>query len=244
MSWIDVPIKPPEIILPKPEITDYSKIFFFPNAGLPFNLRAFAGDRIEIGGNLRPDVNNYLQLSSNLINIAYIHRHQALTTSGASEIHSVEFTPIELIPPDVSDDLSISGGGIYFVYIKSLGTKKNLLDYKMTRYSPVYTIHDTTLYSTNSTTYVEVFRINLGNVYSLYLHNLNSLANTGTTGYYKIQYSTDGETWYDLVERSAYTETLFLERFYVTAQFLRWLYRSASSGYYTQLRIRKVWVIG
>ena len=247
MSWIDVPIKPPEIILPKPEITDYSKIFFFPNAGLPFNLRAFAGDRIEIGGNLRPDVNNYLQLSSNLINIAYISRHQALTSSGASEMHSVEFTPIEFIPLDVSDDLSISGGGAYYVYIKSLGTKKNLLDYKMIRFSPVYTIHDTTRYSTNSTTYTEVLRIDLGNVYSFYLHNLNGLwILPSGTGYYLIQYSTDGETWYDLVEKSTTTttEVTFLERFFVTAQFLRWLHRSSSSGSWCHFTIRKVWVIG
>jgi len=230
------------------EITDLSRIFFFPNSGLPINLRAFAGSKIRIYGNLRPAVNNYLMLASNLIIVDYVDRNQALTTSGASEMVSKDFRTITYIPPDVDDELNVSGSGVYFVAIQSLGTKRNILDPTTIKTSPNFAVQDTTVYSSGYDTPYTVFTVDLGNVITGYLYNLNSNRTAGSSGYayYKIIISSDGQTWTDLTPVRTVagpTETFFFEMTFFTARYLAWQAWQGAGGINAMLRIRKLWII-
>ncbi|MEM2661600.1 MAG: discoidin domain-containing protein [Nitrososphaeria archaeon] len=230
------------------EYTDLSRVFFFPYIGLPFNLRAFSGSKIEIGGSLRPEVNSYAALRSTQVEVAYIDRKQALTTSGASEMHSVDFIPVQFTPSDIDDDLTIEGSGVYFVYIKSLGNKRNLLDYRQVRYSPNFAKTDDYQYNTNSLEPVEAFRIDLGSVKTIYFHNYITFRSYSSsyTAYYKIEYSADGSTWTETASGSttSTTEQPILIRRYLTTRYIRWLIWTNNTNNLSTIRIKKVWIIG
>jgi len=242
---------------------DYSKIFFFTAEAFPFNLRAFAGETIFIRGNLRPDVNNYLKLYSDLLEFAFMSRNQALTTSGASEMHSEEFVAIKLDVQDVDDYLNIAGSGEAWIYVRVLSAKKNLLDWTILRYSPRFEAQDTTEYSGTymlggtsacTETRKDIHTIDLGAIKTVYLHSYLGIRNltTETETRWEIYISDDGTTWTLAASTPLTTATAEVKDILSwrgSTRYLRFtLYLHAITTLTTTGqtfgRIRKVWVIG
>jgi len=233
----------------KRSVEDLSKVFSFPNTGLPFGLSGFAGSKILIDGSLRPNANSYLHLATNYATIAYVDRNQALTSSGASEMFSYDIIPFEyIVPSGVSDQLSISGNGVYFVMVKSLGTAGNLLDWTQTRFNPRADIQDTQSWTTGSTYPVVAYNLDLGSVKTVLLYTIYGLWTSGGPyySYAGVDYSTDGNVWgtIDQFQTTSQSEVTRVVSAKVTARYFRWWFCASGSSYPANLRVRKVWCIG
>ena len=116
-----------------------------------------------------------------------------------------------------------------------------------TRHSHDLETDDATTYSTTNTSYTEVARIDYGSV--LTVKEIRTKIGLWRDNYYafaKIQYSSDGTTWYDLAPEVATlnaSETIFwFTKYSISFRYLRLLINN-SGGVTTYVRWRKVIII-
>jgi len=117
------------------------------------------------------------------------------------------------------------------------------------RHSHDVEIEDTTSYVTYNTTYTEVARIDYGSVLTVkeMYTKMGLWASSGVTAYAKIQYSSDGTTWYDLTPELSTTSTseqiFSFRRYSLSFRYLRIILYTTSAGYGVYVRWRKIIII-
>jgi len=246
--WPCVKVVNPQEFVRRFQIEDLSKIWIIIPPLLPFNLRAFAGQEIRLDTVLCPAVNAGYGFYSNLFYFAWVRNYWTYVTSGASSTDERWFATITYTPPDVDDELNETGSGYGMIYLQTPGPKQSLVDVTKKRFSSNGAVWDYTTWETTSTTWVTRLTVDLGEVKSFYIHNVNELrlGVADVAAYYQIQYSEDGEVWTTWVTRSHDTSLWerFLERGFLTARYVRWQQRLEDAPGRADLRILKVWLIG
>jgi hypothetical protein len=226
--------------------SDYSKVFFFRNMGLPFDLRAFSMDNVIISGTLTPDGDSYLKASTSFVDLAYVYAKGG--TSAYS--YNYEFTPVVYIPTSSGEDLRISGSGNYYICIQNSGTKKNLLNYTLPRHSPIFEDGDWNHWTTQSQSWISIYQVDLGEVKECYIHTRVRLfcIDNGADGHVLLQRSVDNSTWEDLgvFDCAGTSVSDSWVGSYGNAQYFRYLLRVHNEGnpYSVNASIPKMWIIG